>query len=250
MRAIILAGGKGTRLKPYTSVLPKPLMPIDHMPILEIVLRQLKYYGINHVTLSVGYLAELIQSYFRDGENLGIKIDYSRENEPLGTAGPLNLINNLGENPLLVMNGDVLTNIDYRDLVSFHITNNAEMTVATVERNVPINLGVLEINTDRIITKWEEKPKIKYNASMGIYVINPKIISKFINRKKMDVPDLIETLINRSYGIYSYEFTGRWLDIGRQDDYEMAIEEFSNNTNLYLPKHEESIDSQKNIRIL
>ncbi|WP_117161170.1 sugar phosphate nucleotidyltransferase [Paraliobacillus sp. X-1268] len=236
MRAIILTGGEGTRLRPYTSILPKPLMPIDNIPILEVVLRQLNYYGINHVTLSVGYLARLIQTYFGDGDNLGIKIDYSKEKEPLGTAGPLSLIKDIKESAVLVMNGDILTDINYEELLLHHEKVNSDMTVATIKRDVPVNLGVIEVNNENMITNWKEKPRFNYIASTGIYVINTKIIECFIGPHKMDIPELIQMLISGNYKVSSFELIGSWLDIGREDDYKLAIESFSKNPTQYIPE--------------
>jgi len=168
MRAVILAGGKGQRLRPYTTVLPKPLMPIGDMPILEVVLRQLKAAGVTRVTMAVGYLAELMQAFFGNGARLGLDIDYSFEEKPLGTVGPLTLIPSLrDESEFLMMNGDVLTTIDYSKLIAHHRKAGADVTIATYKREVKIDFGVIETNADDLLTGYVEKPRFDYRVSMG-----------------------------------------------------------------------------------
>lgn len=225
MQAIILAGGKGTRLAPYTTVFPKPLMPIGDMPILEIVIRQLKKHGFTKIVLAVGHLAGLIEAYFGDGSKWGVEITYSREDEPLGTAGPLALIDNLDEN-FLVMNGDLLTNIDYSDLMRHHLTSGALSTVSVYTKEVPISLGVLELNGKGNITDYIEKPTLKYKVSMGIYIFNKNILTHIESGKYLDFPDLIKTLIQNDENVSGYMFEGYWMDIGRHEDYSKVLEEF------------------------
>jgi NDP-sugar pyrophosphorylase family protein len=176
MRAVILAGGKGTRLLPYTTVIPKPLMPVGDRPILELIIRQLKHYGFSRVTMAVGHLAELIEAYFGNGNKYGIKIDYSREDEPLGTIGSLSLIDTL-DTTFLVMNGDVLTNLDYLKLVDFHKKNQAVATIASYNKEVKVDLGILEMDEGFELKDYIEKPTFKYDVSMGIYVFEPEILS-------------------------------------------------------------------------
>lgn len=225
MQAIILAGGKGTRLAPYTTVFPKPLMPIGDMPILEIVIRQLKKHGFTKIVLAVGHLSGLIEAYFGDGSKWGVKITYSREDEPLGTAGPLALIDDLEDN-FLVMNGDLLTNIDYSDLMRHHLESGALSTVSMYTKDVPISLGVLELNGDGNITDYIEKPTLKYKVSMGIYIFNKDILSLIERGKYLDFPDLIKTLIQKGENVSGYMFDGYWMDIGRHEDYAKVLEEF------------------------
>jgi NDP-sugar pyrophosphorylase family protein len=227
MQAIILAGGKGTRLAPYTTVFPKPLMPIGDMPILEIVIRQLKKHGFTKVVLAVGHLAGLIEAYFGDGSKWGVEITYSREDEPLGTAGPLALIDNLDEN-FLVMNGDLLTNIDYSDLMRHHLKSGALSTVSVYTKDVPISLGVLELDGEGNITDYIEKPTLKYKVSMGIYIFNKSILNYIECGKYLDFPDLIKTLIQNNENVSGYMFEGYWMDIGRHEDYARVLEEFDN----------------------
>lgn len=225
MQAIILAGGKGTRLAPYTMVFPKPLMPIGDMPILEIVIRQLKKHGFTKIVLAVGHLSGLIEAYFGDGSKWGVRITYSREDQPLGTAGPIALLDDLDEN-FLVMNGDLLTNIDYSELMHHHLKSGALSTVSIHTKDVPINLGVLELDKDGKIVNYIEKPTLKYKVSMGIYAFNKDILSYIDRGKYLDLPDLIKTLIQNNENVSGYMFEGYWMDIGRHEDYSKVLEEF------------------------
>jgi NDP-sugar pyrophosphorylase family protein len=225
MRAVILAGGKGTRLLPYTTVIPKPLMPVGDRPILELIIRQLKHYGFSRVTMAVGHLAELIEAYFGNGNKYGIKIDYSREDEPLGTIGSLSLIDTL-DTTFLVMNGDVLTNLDYLKLVDFHKKNQAVATIASYNKEVKVDLGILEMDEGFELKDYIEKPTFKYDVSMGIYVFEPEILSFIEPNAYLDFPDLVQTLIKDNRKVIAFPFDGYWLDIGRHDDYVRAQEEF------------------------
>ncbi len=225
MRAIILAGGKGRRLSPYTTVLPKPLMPIGDMPILEVILRQLKKAGITQITMAVGYLAKIIMAFFGDGKRLGLNIDYSLEDKPLGTAGPLSLIKGLTDT-FIVMNGDILTNIDYKELIRYHNEHNGIATIATYKRKVTIDFGVIETNNN-IVINYIEKPVFNYKVSMGIYVFEPNILDYIPKNQYMDFPDLVNRLLSNKEKVVSFLFNGYWLDIGRQDDYTRAIDEFN-----------------------
>lgn len=233
MRAVILCGGKGTRLRPYTTVLPKPLMPIGEMPILEVVIRQLKHAGIDRITMAVGYLAELLEAFFRDGSRIGVPIDYSIESQPLGTVGPLTLIDGLDE-PFLMMNGDVLTDLDYSDLLRYHRASGGVATVASYEREVKIDFGVIRVDDADAITEYIEKPSYKYQVSMGIYVFQPEVLKLLKRNERLDFPDLVQLLIARGEKVVSYPFSGYWLDMGRPDDYERAIEEFENRKHEFL----------------
>lgn len=225
MRAVILAGGKGRRLLPYTTVIPKPLMPVGGRPILEVIIRQLKSNGFSRVTMAVGYLAELIEAYFGDGTKYGIRVDYSREDRPLGTIGSLSLIEGLDET-FMVMNGDVLTNLDYGELVAFHQKNVAAATIATCNREVNIDLGILELDGDLQIIDYIEKPTFKHHVSMGVYVFEPEILDLIEPEKYLDFPDLVLALIKAGRKVMAFPFDGYWLDIGRHEDYAQALEEF------------------------
>lgn len=234
MRAIILAGGKGTRLHPYTTVLPKPLMPIGDMPILEVMLRQLKAAGIDRITMAVGHLAELLRAFFNDGARFGMSIDYSVERKPLGTVGPLTLIPDLSAT-FLMMNGDVLTTLDYAELIASHRRSGAIATIATHQREVKIDFGVIAAEKSNRLTEYVEKPSYLYQVSMGIYVFEPEVLSYLQPNEYRDFPDLIKTLIADDKTVMSYPFSGYWLDIGRADDYVRAIEEFEARRSQFLP---------------
>jgi NDP-sugar pyrophosphorylase family protein len=226
MKAVILAGGKGTRLKPYTTVFPKPLVPIDDMPILEIVIRQLKFFGFKEVTMCVGHLAELLVAYFGDGSRQGVKIEYSREESPLGTTGPLALIPGLTET-FLVMNGDVLTTLDFGSLLSYHQQAGAVATIAMHERSQKIDFGVIEANDKNELIGYIEKPVYDYRVSMGIYIFEPSVLNYIRPGERLDFPDLVQLLLQNRQRVIGYPYAGYWLDIGRPDDYERAVNEFS-----------------------
>jgi NDP-sugar pyrophosphorylase family protein len=236
MRAVILAGGKGQRLRPYTTVLPKPLMPIGDMPILEVVLRQLKAAGVTRVTMAVGYLAELMQAFFGNGKRLGLEIDYSFEERPLGTVGPLTLIPSLrDESDFLMMNGDVLTTIDYSKLLARHRESGAELTIATYRREVKIDFGVIESDAADLLTGYVEKPHFDYRVSMGVYCFKSGVLQDLQPGEYCDFPDLVKTLLAAGRKVASYPFDGYWLDMGRPDDYATAIEEFETRRKEFLP---------------
>jgi NDP-sugar pyrophosphorylase family protein len=234
MRAVILAGGKGTRLAPYTTILPKPLMPIGEMPILEIVLRQIARHGFSDVTLAVGYLAELLMAYCGNGHKFGIQLDYSREETPLGTAGPLSLIKNL-DSTFLVMNGDLLNNLDYTEMLAHHRKRKAIVTVAAYQREVKIDLGVMHINDDNWVTDYIEKPTYHFSVSTGIYLFEPEILQYIPENRHFDLPELILTLLKNKQPVNVYPFGGYWLDIGRPDDYEVALREFALRREQFIP---------------
>lgn len=221
MKAVVLAGGKGTRLAPYTNVLPKPLMPIGDMPILEVLLRQMRSAGVDEVVLTVGHLASLLKAFFQDGDQLGIKIDYSIEDKPLGTAGPLALVEGL-ENTFLVTNGDVLTTLDLSDLIKFHKAHGGIATIAMHHRQVKIDLGVIECNGSQEIIGYKEKPTIDYMVSMGIYIFEPEVLNYISKGQYLDFPDLVQILIKDGQRVIGYKFEGYWQDLGNPDDYKQA----------------------------
>lgn len=234
MRAVVLAGGKGTRLAPYTTVFPKPLMPIDGMPILEVVIRQLRAHGFDRITLAVGYLASLIEAYFGDGTRFGVSIDYSHEKEPLGTAGPLRLVVDLDET-FLVMNGDLLTTLDFGEMLSFHRGKKCDATLGLFSREVKIDLGVIEADGDGTVRDYIEKPTFNYDVSTGIYIMEPTVLGYVPPDGKFDLPDLVRALMRNRRKVMGYRFTGRWLDIGRHDDYAGAVEAFQAHRDKFLP---------------
>lgn len=234
MRAVVLAGGKGTRLAPYTTVLPKPLMPIGDVPILEVVLRQLAGHGFTEVTLAVGYLAELLMAYCGDGARYGVKLGYSREPAPLGTAGPIALVDNLSET-FLVMNGDLLTTIDYSQMLKAHRDGGAIATVATFDKAVKIDLGVLKLDGADRVVDYIEKPTMHYSVSMGIYLFEPRVLASIPRGARLDLPDLVKKLMAGGERVQAYRHHGYWLDIGRHDDYQEAVREFEAHRNEFLP---------------
>jgi len=225
MKAVILAGGKGTRLKPYTTCFPKPLMPIGEEPILEIVIKQLKSHGFKEINMAVGHLAELITVFFGNGEKYGMNINYYREDEPLGTAGPLAQMSNELNETFLMMNGDVLTSLNFSDIVKYHNENEAMATIALYKKNVQIDFGLVELDEENNIDGYTEKPKIDYLVSMGVYVFNPKVMEYIKPNQYLDFPDLIKILIDNDEKVKGYVYDGYWLDMGRPDDYELANKE-------------------------
>lgn len=227
MRAIILAGGKGTRLKPYTTLIPKPLVPIGgKYSILEVILMQLADAGFTRVTLAVNHLANLIQAYFGNGERLGLKIDYSIEEVPLNTIGPITLIDDLPEN-FLVMNGDILCDLDYKQFFDQHVACNADVSVSSFQRDVKVDFGVLDYDKNNRLTAFREKPQYHFDVSMGIYCLNKRAIDRLQKGVSYGFDQLMVDGIDRGHHIEICPFNGFWLDIGRPEDYAYADEHFS-----------------------
>jgi NDP-sugar pyrophosphorylase family protein len=224
-RAVVLAGGRGSRLAPYTTVLPKPLMPVGDRAILEIVLRQLCGAGFDDVTLAVGHLGHLIRAVVGDGRSNGTSIGYHDEDRALGTAGPLATIRGLDQT-FLMLNGDVLTTLDFRALVNAHQQAGNALTIATHRRTVRADYGVLRTDGaaagTRRVTGYEEKPEMSYTVSMGVYVLEPEAIERVPAGEYFDLPDLVLALLADGAPVGAYPFDGYWLDIGREDDYRRA----------------------------
>jgi NDP-sugar pyrophosphorylase family protein len=226
MRAIILAGGKGTRLRPYTTLIPKPLVPIGgKYSILEIIILQLRKSGFSHITLAVNHLSHLIMSYFGDGSRYGIKLDYSLEESELSTIGPLTLISDLPEN-FLVMNGDILCNLDYRNFYEQHVASGSKVSVSSFRRQVRIDFGVLRYDEDHKLSAFEEKPTFDFDVSMGIYCINKSVISALPIGKSYGFDHLMLDGLAHKQPATIRPFAGYWLDIGRPDDYQYADDHF------------------------
>jgi NDP-sugar pyrophosphorylase family protein len=223
--AVIMAGGKGTRLAPYTTVLPKPLMPIEDEPILAVVIRQLRHFGFRRITISVGHLAELIMAFFGNGERWGVHITYAIEDVPQGTMGALRFME-LPDAPFLVMNGDILTDLDYEALYRDHVENEALLTIAGCRRHVDISLGVLEYGRDRTLTGFREKPQMHFDASMGVYVMSRETVSLFPPQGPYGFDMLVKDLLQAGKPPHIFPFEGLWLDIGRKEDYEEAANTF------------------------
>jgi NDP-mannose synthase len=229
-RAVILAGGRGTRLAPFTSILPKPLMPIGERAILELVVERLESCGIVDITCCVGYLSHLIRAVLDSRENNGVKISYALEQRPLGTAGPLRFVEGL-DATFVVMNGDVLTDLDYAELLAYHRSQQNVVTIATHTRSIRIDYGVLRFDGDgdghvdgRRITEYVEKPEYISAVSMGIYVFEPSALDYIAPDEPSDFPDLVQALLRAGEPVGAYPHDGMWFDIGRQDDYTQAVE--------------------------
>lgn len=224
MKAVILAGGMGSRLAPYTTILPKPLMPLGETPIIELLIRSLKKHGVGEITLSVGYLSSLLKAYLGTGERMNVPLAYSHETDPLGTAGPLALVEGL-DSTFLAMNGDLLTNLDFHQFIAFHRQQKADATVGVYKREVKIDFGVIKTGLKEQIVDYIEKPDFEYQVSMGVYVLEPIILQYIPKNARFDFPDLIKTLLARNKRVCAYKHNGYWLDIGRPEDYLKAQNE-------------------------
>jgi NDP-sugar pyrophosphorylase family protein len=237
-RAVILAGGKGSRLSPYTTVLPKPLLPVGDRAILDVVVHQLRDFGFREITLAVGHLAHLVKAVMGDGSRLDVSIDYHEEHEPLGTIGPLATIEGLTDS-FLVMNGDVLTALDYGALLDMHRDAGNALTIAAHRRVVKTDYGVLHLTNQNgaalaNVAGFEEKPEIPYTVSMGVYALEPKALEYLDEGEYLDLPELVFRLLDAGEQVGSYLYDGYWLDIGRHEDYEKAIVEFEELRPMFL----------------
>jgi NDP-sugar pyrophosphorylase family protein len=231
MRAIILAGGKGTRLYPYTTLIPKPLVPLGgRFSILEIIIMQLQQAGFTHITLAVNHLSQLIMAYFGDGSRLGVSLDYSLEEAELSTIGPLTLINDLPDN-FLVMNGDILCNLDYRSFFLNHVNSGSQVSVSSYRREVKVDFGVLQVDPDGRLNGFQEKPVFNFDVSMGIYCINRAVIAALPHGVKYGFDNLMLDRLAQKQPVHTHTFSGYWLDIGRPDDYEYANDHFDELSN-------------------
>ena len=232
-RAVILAGGMGRRLAPYTFVIPKPIVPIGTTPIVEIVLRQLAFHGVEHVTIALGHMSEIVRAVAGDGSKLGIRLDYSEEEKPLGTMGPLRLIPDL-EDDFLVMNADLLTDLDFGALAAYHRAHGGPATVATYVKATRLELGIIETDAQARIVGFEEKPTLRHKVSMGIYAFNRSILDYVPHDTYFGFDGLMAALMAAGQPIRAYLFDGQWLDIGIPADYQAAQEEFEQNRDRYL----------------
>jgi NDP-sugar pyrophosphorylase family protein len=231
MRAVILAGGKGTRLRPYTTVLPKPLVPIADRPILELVIRQLARSGFKRIDLSVGHLGGLIKTYLDSVElPQGVELRYWWEDAPLGTAGALRGIEDLDE-PFLAMNGDILTTLDFAQLMRFHGGHEGALTIATHRQNVDVDLGVIE-SDDGFVTKYVEKPTMRFDVSMGVYAYDPEVL-ELIPERRFDLPDVVDAMLGAGRKVAVYTGPGVWFDIGTVGEHERATAEIEAHPELF-----------------
>jgi NDP-mannose synthase len=244
MHAVILAGGKGVRLRPYTTSLPKPLVPIgDRYSILEIVLTQLADQGFTDITLAIGHLGHLIRSFVGDGSRWGLRVEYIGEPRPLGTIGPvLTVLDRLPEH-VLVMNGDILTDMNYAELLRRHATSGHPLTISTYEREVHIDFGVLDVESDAV-TAFREKPTHTYRVSMGVYAVTTGALARYPAGQHFGFDDLVLDLLDRRTPPASFPFDGYWLDIGRPDDYDRANTEFDTLGPILLPARKAHRDGE------
>ena len=233
--AVVLAGGRGTRLRPFTTSLPKPLVPIgDECSVLEIVLRQLAHRGFRRVTVAIGHLGTLIQAVVGDGRQWGLEVDYADEDQPLGTMGPvIGMLDRLPDH-FLVLNGDVLTDLDFGAVLRAHASFAAPLTIATYDRTVEIDFGVLHIEGDRLVG-FEEKPTLAYAVSMGVYGLSRDTLAQYPSGKAFGFDDLVLDLLARGRTPRTYRHDGYWLDIGRPEDYDRANEDFAEMRGKLLP---------------
>lgn len=232
-RAVILAGGRGTRLRPYTVVLPKPLMPIGDYPILEVIVRQLAEQGFDRITMAVNHQANLIQAFFGDGARWGLAIDYSLESQPLSTVAPLALVPDLPEQ-FLLMNGDVLTDLRFDEFLDRHAASGRLFSIAAARRTEVTEYGVLHADETGLLRGFEEKPVNSYLVSMGVYGFTRALLADVPRGRKYGFDDLMRDMLERGQAVRVAEHGGYWLDIGRPDDYSRAIDEFEANRGRFL----------------
>jgi len=233
IKAVILAGGKGTRLKPLTAVFPKPLVPLGNKPILEILLRQIQSFGLENVTICTGHLEELITAVCGDGSKFGLNISYSREDSPLGTAGPLGNVKDLTD-PFIVMNGDLLTTMNFNEMLDFHAQQKADITIGVYQREVKIDFGVVESDKDKHFVGLREKPSYQFEVSMGVNVISRSAMKHVVPGQHLDMPDLFMKVHQSGGKVCCYREDCYWLDIGRMDDYALAQEQYTQNEKKFL----------------
>jgi NDP-mannose synthase len=219
MKAVILCGGEGKRLRPYTYILPKPLLPIGDKAILEIILERLKEQGIMQVILATNYKEAYIKTFLSDGKDKGMDIVYSKEDNFLGTAGPLKALRDMFKEDFFVMNGDLLTNLDISDLSKFHKENSGDITIVTKIMKTPIHYGVIE-NKEGVVTKWTEKPDVTFEISTGMYMLNPKVLDYLPEGKPFNMDELVREVLKNNGKVLRFLYDGEWVDIGRVEDYE------------------------------
>jgi NDP-mannose synthase len=234
-RAILLAGGKGTRLRPFTLTLPKPLVPIGDTPVLEIIIRQLKQNHFDHLTMAVNHQADIIRAYFGNGEKWGLKIDYSLESVPLSTMGPLRLVPDLTSN-FLVMNGDILTDLDYDAFLREHEEERHLFTIGAKRRQFEIEYGVLGVNEAGFLERFDEKPKPDYLVSMGVYAVSRQVLEWIPQNRAFGFDHLMRALLEEGQKVAVKEHRGYWLDIGRPEDYQQATDDFAELSTHFLKK--------------
>lgn len=234
MLAVILAGGKGTRLKPFTMTIPKPLLPLGDVPILDVILQQLGANGFRRVILTLGHMAPLFRAHFGEGAPYGLSIEYLREDQPLGTAAPLRQLGDLSDD-FLVMNGDLLTDLSFDDLVAAHRKSGAAGTISIAQRQEKVDYGVIEMDVDGTFLDYREKPVLPYYVSMGINILSPRALRHIPPEGRFDMPELMMALHRAGERVHCYRASCYWQDIGRFDDYTRASEDFISNPTRFLP---------------
>ena len=237
MRAIIMAGGRGTRLYPYSATLPKPLMPIGDRPIMEILLTRLSLAGIDHAVLAVSHMRHLIEAFFGKGERIGMEISYSFEDRPLGTAGPIGqAIERLGDT-FVVTNGDLLTTLDVGKMLEEHRAKGADVTIGSYERDLKSDFGILDVDDGMRLIEYREKPTYSHLVSMGIYVVEAAAVRPFVSPDTpLDMPDLLRAMAAEGKRIQCFQDDCFWLDIGRPDDFAKAQQLFEENPDFFLKR--------------
>ncbi len=225
LQAVVMAGGYGNRLRPLTDTLPKPMLPVGDKPLLELIIGQLRESGIRSVHVTTHYKGDVIERYFGDGRKHGVQLSYVGEGEPLGTAGALCRLAECQE-PLLVINGDVLTSVDFRAMLNFHEDNSADMTIAVKQYDIEVPYGVIESNGVEI-TGISEKPVIRQFVNAGIYLMNPGVCSLIPEGRRYDIPDLVRRLVEEHYRVVSFPVREYWQDIGRLEDYQRALTDYA-----------------------
>lgn len=224
-QAVILAGGLGTRLRPFTQIIPKPLLPVGDRSVLEIQIDQLKKHGVKEIIFATNYRSNLLESYFGDGSRFGVEITYSLEEKKLGTCGPLSLLRDKLTSPFIVMNGDILTNLDFDRAIEFHLSKGGLLSIVSKDVVFPLSYGNL-IGEGECVTGIQEKPDIHVEISTGIYVMSHGIFDFIPYNEKFGMDELVKVLLARQMPIYKYKTEQYWLDIGRMEDYEKAQEDF------------------------
>ena len=234
-QAVVMAGGKGTRLYPYSALLPKPLMPLGDMPVLELLLRQMQQAGITDVLIAVNHLRHLIEAFFGDGRQFGLRIRYFREDKPLGTAGALGaMMDELNEN-FIVSNGDLLTSMDLGVMARQHCTTGADASIGVFQRENKIDFGLIEFDAEMRLSAYREKPTSLYYVSMGVYVLRREAVRSLITpNEHLDMPSLLLALRDADRDVRCFHDDGMWLDIGRPDDFALAQEIFAERRELFL----------------
>jgi NDP-mannose synthase len=237
MDAVVMAGGKGIRLAPYTATFPKPLVPLGDKPVLEILLAQLRTAGVERVILAVNHLHQLIRAFCGDGSAFGLKLEYSLEDEPLGTAGPIsNVLDRVGDD-FIVCNGDLLTNFDVATMVKVHREVCADASIAVFHRELKIDFGLVDVDHDMRLTGYREKPAFEFLVSMGLYVLARDAVRPHLRQaRRLDMPDLMRAIVAAGRQVRCHRQECIWLDIGRPDDYAAAQNIFEQNRDVFLKK--------------